>query len=279
LINENTTKSILIELNTISSANHVFRSIAASDNLFFLSSQVIPKHRRPRIDLIKQSLQRGQPTVLVSTQVIEAGVDLDFEIAVRDIGPIDSIVQTSGRCNRNGKRKAADSPFFIYRIVDDRNHDYAKHIYGRVSIDISNTLLSDNTDILTLVKSYYEEVQRRRSSQPSDDINTAISELDYEKVEQTFKLIDQEFKVPVFVEFDENAIKIWKKFVEISQLEARRPSRSEIIQQRHEMEQYMIGVSELDIKRSNLQETSGVYKIDHEVIGILYNEITGFISR
>jgi CRISPR-associated endonuclease/helicase Cas3 len=277
LINENKTKSILIELNTISNANSVFRSIkemnTTTDNLFFLSSQIIPKHRRPRIDQIKD--QRG-PVVLVSTQVIEAGVDLDFDIAIRDIGPIDSIVQTSGRCNRNGKRKATDSPFFIYRIVDDNNHDIAKRIYGRVSIDISNSLLCTNSNILELVKSYYEEVRRRRSSQPSDEIKAAMSELNYEKVEQSFKLIDQDFKFPVFVEFDEDAIKIWNRFVETRQPEARKLSRNEIIQQRHEMEQYMIGVSELDIERLNLQETFSVYKINHENIGILYDEITGF---
>jgi CRISPR-associated endonuclease/helicase Cas3 len=60
-----------------------------SDNLFFLSSQVIPKHRGPRIDQIKN---RRRPIVLVSTQVIETGVDLGFDILIRDIGPIDSIV-------------------------------------------------------------------------------------------------------------------------------------------------------------------------------------------
>ena len=129
---------------------------------------------------------------------------------------------------------------------------------------------------MELVESYYKEVQRRRSSQPSDEINTAISELNYEKVEQSFKLIDQEFKFPVFVEFDEDAIKIWNRFVESCQPEARKPSRNEIIQQRYEMEQYMIGVSELDIDRSNLKEISGIYKINHEDIDILYDEITGF---
>ena len=112
LINENRKNSILIELNTISNANTVFRSIIEnnidSDNLFFLSSQVIPKHRGPRIDQIKN---RRRPIMLVSTQVIEAGVDLDFDIVIRDIGPIDSIVQSSGRCNRNGKRKATTLHF------------------------------------------------------------------------------------------------------------------------------------------------------------------------
>ena len=280
LLNENRKNSILIELNTISNANTVFRSIIEnnidSDNLFFLSSQVIPKHRGPRIDQIKN---RRRPIMLVSTQVIEAGVDLDFDIVIRDIGPIDSIVQSSGRCNRNGKRKATDSPFFIYRIVDDNNNDIAKRIYGRVSIEIANALLNTNSDILDLVRSYYEEVQRRRSSQSSHEINTAISELDYEKVEQSFKLIDQEFKFPVFVEFDKDAIRIWNRFVETHQQDERRPSRNEIIQQRHEMEQYMIGVSERDIQRSNLQETFGIYKINHEDIGILYDETTGFRIR
>lgn len=45
------------------------------------------------------------------------------------------------------------------------------------------------------------------------------------------------------------------------------------------MEQYMIGVSELDVEGSNLQETSGVYKINHADIGVLYDEITGFVTR
>jgi CRISPR-associated endonuclease/helicase Cas3 len=278
LIRENKTKSILIELNTVSTANQVFRSLAASNNLFLLSSQIIPIHRRPLIDQIKASLERKVPVVLVTTQVIEAGVDLDFGIAVRDIGPIDSIVQTAGRCNRNGNRKDTDSPIFLYRIVDDQNHEYAKRVYGRVAIDISNNLLVTNTDVLTLVRSYYEEVQRRRSSQSSDDINTAISELNYEIVEDSFVLIDEEFKVPVFVEFDDDALRIWNRFVETNQPDTNRPDRSEIIQLRNEMEQYMIGVSRDHVQRLNLEETSGIFKINHTDIGILYDEITGFIN-
>lgn len=61
--------------------------------------------------------------------------------------------------------------------------------------------------------------------------------------------------------------------------EARKLSRNEVIQQRHQMEQYMIGVSEEDVQKAGLQETSGIYKISRADIGILYNEITGFVPR
>ena len=68
---------------------------------------------------------------------------IDFDIAVRDIGPIDSIIQTAGRCNRNGLRPAAASHFHIYRITNDQGHLFARRIYGTVAMDIAETLLDN----------------------------------------------------------------------------------------------------------------------------------------
>jgi CRISPR-associated endonuclease/helicase Cas3 len=282
LIGDNNDKNILIELNTINTAKQVLDSIS-SDNLFFLSSQVIPKHRRPRINKIKEALKpnNNKPVILVTTQVIEAGVDVDFDIAVRDIGPIDSIVQTAGRCNRNGKRSAIESPFFIYRIMDDRRQfvtEYAKYVYGDVSIEIAKSLLDkDNLDISSLVNDYFLEIQNRRSNQESKKLNMDISKLNYEEVEQGFRLIDEEYKMPVFVEFDDNAKTIWERFVKLAE-DKNRKRTSESIQLRNEMEQYMIGVSEKDVQNVNLKESSGIYKINNSDIGRLYNEETGFVS-
>jgi len=109
-------KNLLIELNTIYNAKQCFDNLQSKNHeIHFLSSQVIPKHRRPRINEIKKILsdKTNKKVILVSTQVIEAGVDLDFNVAVRDIGPIDSIVQTAGRCNCEGEREAEDSIFYI----------------------------------------------------------------------------------------------------------------------------------------------------------------------
>jgi CRISPR-associated endonuclease/helicase Cas3 len=276
LIKNNHSESILIEVNTIATAIKVYESLQVPNKIFFLSSQIIPKDRKPRIDMIKESLEKSEPIVLVSTQVIEAGVDLDFDIAIRDIGPIDSIVQTAGRCNRNGNRNAP-SPFFIYRIVDDDGSEVAKKVYGRVSIDIANYLLEGASNVVDLVKPYYQSIKKQRSSQKSDDINMAISKLNYDEVEEAFKLIDEEYKVPVFVEFDDDATKIWDNFLDLKDSKEK-PSRNKIIETRNQMEQYMIGVSPQDIKASNLEEFHGIYKINNSDIGILYKEITGFVK-
>jgi CRISPR-associated endonuclease/helicase Cas3 len=99
LISKYQDKNILIELNTIFTAKECIDNIHSDNHdIRFLSSQVIPKHRRPRINHIKHQLDdnNNKKVILVTTQVVEAGVDLDFDIAVRDIGPIDSIVQTAG---------------------------------------------------------------------------------------------------------------------------------------------------------------------------------------
>ena len=280
-VRNNRDKNILIELNTINTAKQIFDSVSSNNHeIFFLSSQVIPKHRRPRISEIKERLESLKRIILVTTQVIEAGVDFDFDIAVRDIAPIDSIVQTAGRCNRNGKRNATESPFYIYRLVDDKsghNIEFAKYVYGEVSIDIALSLLNTEKNIIDLVKSYYQETQKRKSNQQSDKVNTAISQLNYEDVEKEFQLLDKEFKMPVFVEYDENAITVWKRFVKLAD-DKKRKRTSESIQLRNEMEQYMIGVSEKDIQTANLHDVSGIYKINHNDIGILYDEERGFMS-
>jgi CRISPR-associated endonuclease/helicase Cas3 len=115
LIDDNPNKNILIIMNTIFSSTVVFNSIIVDkDEKHYLSSIIIPFERHQRIKLVSEQLHKGNRVILNSTQVVEAGVDFDIDILIRDLAPIDSIIQATGRCNRNGKRPSYDSPVYLY---------------------------------------------------------------------------------------------------------------------------------------------------------------------
>lgn len=99
-------ESCLVIVNTKDAARQIFlacQSLVDADNLFHLSTDMCPMHRKSELAKIKSRLESGLPTLCVSTQLIEAGVDVDFGAVIRSMAGLDSIAQAAGRCNRNGK--------------------------------------------------------------------------------------------------------------------------------------------------------------------------------
>lgn len=103
-----TQEQVLCIVNTQKTAQEVYEMLPKKGS-YHLSTLMHPKHRRATIDEIRQRLKQGLCCRVVSTSLIEAGVDVDFPRVYREINGLDSIVQAAGRCNREGKRLANES--------------------------------------------------------------------------------------------------------------------------------------------------------------------------
>jgi CRISPR-associated endonuclease/helicase Cas3 len=127
---------LLITLNTRASARAVFEALRRTWGApcYLLSADITPKDRLAKIAAIKSG---DTPCLVVSTQVIEAGVDIDMDRVMRDFAPFDSLIQIAGRCNRNSRK--ARGIVEVYCLLHESKKPFASFIYtnGTGSPDIS----------------------------------------------------------------------------------------------------------------------------------------------
>ncbi len=102
--------SCLVIVNTKKAAQKIFELCKPQmdNNIFHLSTSMCPAHRKAILSHVRQLLEAGEDVLCISTQLIEAGVDVDFGAVVRFTAGLDSIAQAAGRCNRNGKQRNPD---------------------------------------------------------------------------------------------------------------------------------------------------------------------------
>ena len=104
---------VLCVVNTRKAAQEVYRLMTGEGN-YHLSTLMVPAHRHAILQTVRQRLAEGLPCRVISTSLIEAGVDVDFPAVYREMAGLDSIMQAAGRCNRNGKRDASESPVTLF---------------------------------------------------------------------------------------------------------------------------------------------------------------------
>lgn len=109
------TGSVLIVVNTKRMAINLFQKLQNNPkaDVFHLSTNMCPVHRMKVLDSIKKCLPDKKPVICISTQLIEAGVDIDFGSVIRYLAGLDSIAQAAGRCNRNGTRPKPGNVFIV----------------------------------------------------------------------------------------------------------------------------------------------------------------------
>lgn len=154
-------KKVLIVLNTRKSARFVVDSLESHIQIstYFLSADVTPKERLENIDKIKGN----QPCLVIATQCIEAGVDIDMDIVIRDFAPLDSLIQCAGRCNRNGIKKRADVE--VVNLSDSKNKKYSELVYDQSLLEYTGVILSQapekipEENVFQLISEYFRRIK------------------------------------------------------------------------------------------------------------------------
>lgn len=162
-----------------------------SESLFFMSTDLCMAHRETVLNTIRDRIERHMPCRLVSTQCIEAGVDLDFPLLFRALAPLESIVQAAGRCNRNGQDTLGRLIVFIPKTEDkgwlypDDFYEFAANCV--VTLQNRHPIDLDNPDHM---REYYQLLyQDGGKDDPS--LLQAVNGLDFVAVDEAYKLIKQ----------------------------------------------------------------------------------------
>ncbi|MGN0984546.1 MAG: CRISPR-associated endonuclease Cas3'' [Gemmiger sp.] len=110
------TEQVLCVVNRRATAQRLF-GMLPREGRYCLTTLLCPADRKRLLDEIRTRLLRGAPCRVVATSLIEAGVDLDFPAVWREEAGLDSVLQAAGRCNREGKRPAGQSPVLVFRLA------------------------------------------------------------------------------------------------------------------------------------------------------------------
>jgi CRISPR-associated endonuclease/helicase Cas3 len=175
LLNEHSDESLMIVLNTRDSSKSIYKEIKgiigekiiSERPLIYLSSLVAPSQRTNRILDIKRCIEKELNPIIVTTQCIEAGVDIDVDHIVRDWAPLDSIFQVCGRCNRNGQKETGGVE--IVRLMSgdgDTGRFFSDMVYDPILLDCTAFSVSGNIEIpegqfYHLGSRYFESVRER----------------------------------------------------------------------------------------------------------------------
>lgn len=143
-------RSSLIIVNSRKTAMETYQLL--SGKKYHLSAYMTPADRSETIKCIREALAGGEKITVVSTSLVEAGVDLDFEAVFRQLAGLDSILQSGGRCNREGKLEYGD--VFIFE-TDEKLHGDMK-----VRAGIVKAMIESDKDITSeeCIKSYYKRL-------------------------------------------------------------------------------------------------------------------------
>jgi len=280
-------ESFLFVMNTVNSALELFESLSGSGceaEFFFLATNIVPVDRLLAIEKIRNLKNRK---IIVSTQMIEAGVDIDIDNVWRDMGPLESINQVCGRCNRNFKQKKGNVRIFQVLNEAHNNTPFEKYIYGKNPLSIHQTreIIAGNetvceTDFLKNMDKYYTQIKQRLRDEDSVDILSFMKNLQFLSVFKNFKLIDEDNyeRKDIFIELNEAAEKTWKIYLEIREVQDKLERKIKFLKIKKEFYDYVISVPANFVTEKEYDDTNFVY-INKKMHPVCYDKKTGWIRK
>lgn len=284
---ENSNKDFLVVLNTIASSKDIYEFVKGLNienvELYYLSTSIIPRERLIRIKKIKEKSARR--SIIVSTQLIEAGVDMDADIVYRDFAPLDSINQVSGRCNRNFGDTQGIVKVFILREDKDGRAYYPHKIYESFIISKTEEVFKEmdkeeieESEFLRLNENYFEKVNIGKSEDESNSILEKVERLKFSEL-LDFKLIEKDYpEVDVFIEVDDDAKSVWQKYREIKSIDDLKERKKRFFDIKKDFYECVISVPEKYKNLAGFDEKTGIGYISKIEIeqGNGYDPETGF---
>ncbi|MEA1987244.1 MAG: hypothetical protein U9N76_07130, partial [Candidatus Marinimicrobia bacterium] len=290
----------LLVMNTKKFATNLFYKI--QKNLtdyqhFCLTTNLTPFHRNKKIKEIRKLLDLHKKVIVVSTQLIEAGVDLSFKNVYRDFGPIDSIIQVAGRCNRSGELGILGGNFNLINLSNSR-------IYSKALIQYSEEILKNekysSIDFIALSEKYFNQFT---FSLKSKMIIRAIKEMNYNRKVNNqipvsdFKLIPDDPRKNIYILHTEEADKQMRELIEnkrklkfVDNKKERNEIIIEIEKLKHKLIRFQISVYQQELNVYNdLLEPENELAIDKNFTYIfisydnqkeyVYDENVGFLKE
>lgn len=157
--------NLLLIVNTKAAAMEMYKRLRNTENahVFHLSTNMCPAHRRSCIRKMKEQLESHSPVICVTTQLIEAGVDISFGCVVRSLAGMDNAVQAAGRCNRHGENETVCPVYMLY-LWEEKLGSLAeiKHA-ANISREIADT--AEDLDDVHLLVRYFRKLYNTERNQ------------------------------------------------------------------------------------------------------------------
>jgi len=197
----------LIIFNTRRDCRECFEKLRGQNNsetrryIFHLSTWMYPAHRLAVLEEVRRRLAENEHCLLVSTQCVEAGVDVDFPVVWRQFGPYDAIVQAAGRCNRNGNLGNKGGKVSVFHLVDDKGDERIPGGYGPAiaTTELLRKLKQANPTDPASFPDYFRLLYQVTVPDPDKcPIQEARGKLRFKEVGEQFNLIDS-CTIPVLI--------------------------------------------------------------------------------